>query len=225
MASQVEPNYWAAILGLAVVGLIARRLEGGRTRDVVLASIVLAAMALVRPTEATVLAGAIGVYILLRKRMSSRDLIPLGIGLVLGWLPWIVEMSDTVWWSQRRLSAGGPALRARPGRGERAPKSCVHGRERRGDGDPRRDVVGRARRDGRRRPQPRGRIDRSSPALLASLAALAVASEYLFLVPALAPRFLLPAYMIASVPFAIGMTSLLRGRSVARALECSSSSS
>lgn len=92
-ASEIKPNYWGALLGLATAGLIARRLEDDRTRDLVFASIVLAAMALVRPTEATVLAGAIGAYILLFRRTSWRDLIPLGIGLFLGWLPWIIEMS------------------------------------------------------------------------------------------------------------------------------------
>ena len=44
---------------MATTALIARRLGGGRTRDLVLASVVLTATALVRPTEATVLAGAI----------------------------------------------------------------------------------------------------------------------------------------------------------------------
>jgi hypothetical protein len=220
MASQVEPNYWAAILGLAAVGLIARRLEDGRTRDLVFASMVLAAMAFVRPTEATVLAGAIGVFILLRKRMSWRDLIPLGIGLVLGWLPWIVEMSA-------RFGGLSGALRA-AGTGQHFGLVPVAENLRRSlaytDGSNGVTVIpgaiwwgvlvamatvaiGRG----------MTRSDRAA-ALLASLAALAVASEYLFLVPALAPRFLLPAYMIASVPFAIGMTSLLRGRSVARAL-------
>ena len=56
LASEVKPNYWGALLGLAATAFVARRLEGGRTLHVVLASVLLAATALVRPTEATVLA-------------------------------------------------------------------------------------------------------------------------------------------------------------------------
>jgi hypothetical protein len=55
-------------------------------------------------------------------------------------------------------------------------------------------------------------------ARLASLAAVALASEYLLFVPALTPRFLLPAYVTASVPFAIGLASLLRARGISRVL-------
>jgi hypothetical protein len=219
MASQVEPNFWAAILGLAAAGLIARRLEGGRTRDVVLASVFLAATALVRPTEATLLAGATGVYILSFKRTSWRDLVPLSIGLVLGWLPWVIEMSV-------RFGGLRGALRA-AGKGQHFEIVPVAENVLRHlaytDGNDSQMVlpgaiwwaglvvmaavaIGRG-----------TRSDRGA-ALLCSLAALALASEYLFFVPALTSRFLLPAYAIASLPFAIGLTSLLRGRSVGRVL-------
>ncbi|MGI8616457.1 MAG: hypothetical protein ACR2L4_06725, partial [Actinomycetota bacterium] len=50
--SAVMPNFRAAILGVAVAGLIARRLEGGSLRWAVSASAVLGAMTLVRPTDA-----------------------------------------------------------------------------------------------------------------------------------------------------------------------------
>jgi hypothetical protein len=61
------------------------------------------------------------------------------------------------------------------------------------------------------------RSDRAA-ALLCALGALALAIEYLIFVPALAPRFLLPAYAMASVPFAIGLFSLLRGNGVSKAI-------
>lgn len=220
MASQVEPNYWAAILCLATVGMLTRRLEGGHTRDVVLASVLLGATALVRPTEATVLAGAIAIYILVFRRTSWHDLIPLGIGLLLGWSPWVIEMSA-------RFGGLGGALRA-AGEGQHfgivpvADNLLRHLAYANGD-----DAgttlpggiwwgililmaavgIGRG----------MTRTERAA-ARLASLAAVALASEYLLFVPALTPRFLLPAYVMASVPFAIGLASLLRARGISRVL-------
>ncbi len=217
-ASEIKPNYWGALLGLATAGLIARRLEGDRTRDVVLASIVLAAMALVRPTEATVLAGAIGVYILVFRRTSWRDLIPLGVGLFLGWLPWLIEMS---------VRFGGLAGAVEEAGKEHhfglvpvAENVVLHLRYADGKyGDTAVPgaiwwgvlvvmvVVAIA------RGVTKG--DRAAAVLCAS-GALALAAEYLVFVPALTYRFLLPAYAMASVPFAIGVVSLLRGKTLSR---------
>ena len=220
LGSEVKPNYWGALLCLATTGLIARRLEGGRARDLVLASVVLAATALVRPTEATVLAGAIGVYILLFRRNSWRDFVWLGIGLFLGWLPWIVEMSV-------RFGGLTGALEE-AGKGQHFVMV------------PFTENVLRhlAYTDGKSAPSAipgtiwwsvlvlmaaaalaRGlmRSDRAS-ALLCAFGALALAAEYLIFVPALAPRFLLPAYALASLPFAIGLVSLVRGNTAARIL-------
>lgn len=220
MASQVQPNYWAAILGLAAVGLIARRLDGGRTRDLVLASALLAAMALVRPTEATVLSGAIGVYILIFRRTSWRDLVPLGIGLVLGWLPWVIEMSARFGGLRGALQAAGKGqhfeavpvaenvLRHLAYTAGNEDQSVIAGGIWWGVLVVMAGVaIGRG----------VTRSDRAA-ALISSFAALALAGEYLFFVPALTPRFLLPAYATASVPFAIGLMSLLRGNVVLRVL-------
>ncbi|MGH2641665.1 MAG: hypothetical protein ACRDGO_08195, partial [Actinomycetota bacterium] len=70
--SAVLPNLWAAILGLAMTALLARRLEGGRTRHIVLAAGSLGGLAVVRPTEAVVVFGAIGLCLLLTGRPSWR---------------------------------------------------------------------------------------------------------------------------------------------------------
>lgn len=220
MASQVEPNFWGAILGLAVAGLIARRLVGGRTRDLALASGLLAAMVLVRPTEATVLAGAIGVYIVFFRRTSWRDLVPLGIGLVLGWLPWVIEMSVRFGGLRGALRAAGQGqhfeivpvaenvLRHLAYTGGNEDQSVIPGAIWWG-------VLGVMAAVAIARGATRS--DRTA-ALLCALAALALAGEYLFFVPALTPRFLLPAYAAASVPFGIGLTSLLREKTVLRVL-------
>ncbi len=218
LASEVKPNYWGALLGLAATALVARRLEGGRTLHVLLASVLLAATALVRPTEATVLAGAIGVYILLWRRKSWRDLIWLGIGLAVGWLPWIIEMSVRFGGLRGALRAAGEGqhfvvvplaenvLRHLTYTDDKSAPSAIPG------------VIwwsvlvlmavvaivrGVTRSE-------------RAAALLCGLGALALATEYLIFVPALAPRFLLPAYAMASVPFAIGLVSLLRRKGAYR---------
>lgn len=220
LASEVKPNYWGALLGLAATALVARRLEGGRTLNVVLASVLLAATALVRPTEATVLAGAIGVYILLWRRKSWRDLVPLGVGLAVGWLPWVIEMSARFGGLTGALRAAGKGqhfvvvplaenvLRHLRYADDKSAPSAVPGAIWWGVLVLMASVA-----------IARGvkRSDRAA-ALLCALGALALATEYLIFVPALAPRFLLPAYVMASVPFAIGLVSLLRGNGVSRVI-------
>ena len=217
--SEVMPNFWAATLGLAVAGLVARRLEKGNIRALVAASVVLGAMAVFRPTEAAVVAGAIGAYVLLRKRTSWRVLVPLGFGLIVGWLPWIIEMSSRF---------GGPVTALREAGTAHFAAASVG-----------RNVLGNlAFTDGRTTTShlptagmlwwgllialavvalARGRTatDRSV-AVLCCIGTLALATEYLVFVSAQAPRFLLPAYAFASIPAGIGAVSLLRGRIVAR---------
>jgi hypothetical protein len=56
----------------------------------------------------------------------------------------------------------------------------------------------------------------SGPALCAVLAGSALDAEYLVLVSGLAPRFLLPAYALFSVPAAVGLVSLLTGGAARR---------
>jgi Dolichyl-phosphate-mannose-protein mannosyltransferase len=219
-ASEIKPNYLGALLGLATTGLVARRLEDDRTRDLVLASIVLAAMALVRPTEATVLAGAIGVYVLLFRRTSWRDLLPLGVGLFLGWLPWLIEMSVRFGGLTGALREAGKEHHF--GLVPIAENVLLHLRYTDGKyGDAATPgaiwwgvlalMVAVAIARGATR------ADRAA-ALLCAFGALALALEYLFFVPALTYRFLLPAYAMASVPFAIGLVSLLRGRIASRVI-------
>ena len=212
--TEVMPNLWAGLLGLATAGLIARRLEGGERWHAVLATAVLALMALVRPTEATVAAGAIGLYILVCRRTDWRLLFGLGLGLVLGWLPWFIEMS---------IRFGGPMNALDEAAVEHFAKASVAQNV----------VLHLASTDGRPAGSPAAlggvlwwsllvilaivaiaRAPRATDrvvAILACFGALALATEYLVFVSALAPRFLLPAYAFASLPAAIGLVALLRG--------------
>lgn len=214
--SAVMPNLWAAILGVAVAGLVARRLEGGRLGLAILGAALLGAMALVRPTEATVMGAVVGVYLLLVRRTAWRFGLGLGLGLALGWLVWVLEMSIRFGGFGNALrqarSAGHLAL-APVGENVLAHLGFTYGRAKLPDGLPlegilwwsmlvvfavialRRQVGASAR----------------SAALLAFLATAAFALEYLVVVPIVAARFLLPAYAFAAVAAAIGLASLLRG--------------
>lgn len=211
--TEVMPNLWAAILGLATTGLVARRIEGGADRHAVLAAVTLGAMALVRPTEAAVLAAAIGLWIVVFRRSWWRLLVGLGIGLALGWLPWFVEMS---------IRFGGPARALEAAAFQHVGTASVAHNV----------VVHLAATDGQRTvarvtwagvlwwtllvaltvvaiARARKRSERTA-SILASLGAVALAVEYLVFVPALAARFLLPSYALASIPAGIGLMTLVR---------------
>jgi hypothetical protein len=212
--SEVMPNLWAAILGLATTGLVAQRLDDGRARHIVLAAAALAAMALTRPTEAAVLAGAIGLYVVVFRRSEWRLLGPLAVGLALGWLPWFIEMS---------IRFGGPLRALDEAAVEHfAAASISHnlfihlaatGGKLTADRAPLGGVIwwgllaaltivaiAKARGAGR------------TAAIICSLGTLALALEYVVFVSTLpAPRFLLPAYALASVPAAIGAMIMVRG--------------
>lgn len=216
--SAVLPNLWAAILGLAMTALIARRLEGGGTRHVVLAAASLAGMAVVRPTEAVVVFGAIGLCLLLSRRTSWRLVPVLGVALFLGLLPWFVEVS---------IRFGGPI------RG----LGVAHTEQHLGFADAGANLSAYlAATDGRPSPDipPAGVLwwssllvltvvaiarssgSRRSIVLLCGAGALVLAAEYLVFVSAVAPRFLLPASAFIAIPVAVGLHSLLRGGILAR---------
>ncbi|MGH2641724.1 MAG: hypothetical protein ACRDGO_08505 [Actinomycetota bacterium] len=228
-ASQVMPNFWTAVLGLVAAGSTVRWndggrerhavLDGGRERHAVLAGAALAFTALVRPTEATVIFAVLAAVVLFGRR-SWTALAALSAGLVIGWLPWVVEMS---------VRFGGPleALRGAAS-GHVAPAPVTENLLRHlsyTDGELISVVV----------PLPgviwwvmlavlavTGIVRAATrgervAALVGAVAALAVTIEYVVFVPVLAPRFLLPAYAFAAIPASIGLVSLFRGRGILRA--------
>ena len=218
-ASQVMPNFWTAVLGLAAAGYTVRWNESGRGRHAVLAGAALALTALVRPTEATVIFAVLAAIVLLGRR-SWTILAALSAGLAIGWLPWVVEMS---------VRFGGPLQALRDAAaGHVAPAPVTQNLLRHlsyTNGELVATDV----------PLPGviwwvvlavlavGGIVRASTraervaAAVGAVAALAVTIEYLVFVPALAPRFLLPAYAFAAIPASIGFVSLFRGRGILRA--------
>ena len=222
--SAVMPNFSAAVLGVAVAGLVIRRLEGAGIAYAMGAAVTLGAMALVRPTEAVVVAGAIGLFVLIVRWTSWRLVLGLGAGLVAGWLPWILEMSV-------RFGGVSGALEAANSAGHLAVASVrdnviahlsfTYGRRKPPAGRPPVEgllwwgvlvvlsALGLRRRVG---------TPTRMAALLATLGAVAFAVEYVVLVPIVEARFLMPAYAFAGLAAAIGLASLLRGGSIARAV-------
>jgi hypothetical protein len=218
--ADIFPNVWSAILGLATTGLIARRVEGANPRGAVLAFLTIAAMALIRPTDAVVLAVAIAVWILALRRSSWRLPAALGVGVVVGWAPWLIEMS---------IRFGGPVRAFQ--------EAAIAGNVEAGSGFVTNVLVHLAATDGRpagdgasvagiawwaalgalvafavvRTPRP-GR----GVSILATIAALALAGEYLAFVSGTAPRFLLPTYALASIPAGVAIVALFRGQGIPR---------
>ncbi len=223
--SEALPNPWAAILGLAVAAMLARRIHVGRMRHLVWASALLALMAVFRPTEAVVAAGALGVYVLVFERSSWRVLVGLGAGLVAGWMPWIVENS---------IRFGGPinAYKAGSASAPFAVNPVVQTLVQNAGFTNDTRVV-----SGVHEVLLAGWIwwgvlvalivfatvrgststDRSI-ARLGLIGTLALAGEYVAFVSPQSPRYLLPAYAYASLPAAIALVSLFRRGGVSRGI-------
>ncbi len=222
--SEVMPNLWAAILAVAATGALVRRLEGSACWGAVGASALLGLMALVRPADALVLGVALALYILLFRRSSIGVLVPLSAGLAIGWAPWLIEMS---------VRLGGPVRAMREaaalghlttlGIGARVLQNLAltNGPTIGPESSPHVPLAGAlwwgmtvglavvavVRTRGTRM---------SGPVLCAVLAGSALAAEYLVLVSGLAPRFLLPAYALLSLPAAVGLVSLMTGGTARR---------
>jgi hypothetical protein len=218
--SAILPNLWAALLILATTGLAARVLEEKGNRLTVLAAVALAATAIFRPTEAVAAFGAIAISVLVWRRASWRLIIALGSSLVLGLLPWIVEIS---------IRFGGPVHALGVAHNEQNLSLVDAGTNlatylAATGGDASADipfagalwwsvlvvlaVVGVARSNRSRR----------TVVMLCGVGALVLGFEYIGFVEAVAPRFLLPAYALAAVPAAVGLVSLLRGGMVAQSI-------
>jgi hypothetical protein len=221
--SEVMPNLWAAVLAVAAAGAFVRRVEAGAPWAAAAAAVLVGLMALVRPSDALVLSGALALFVLLFRRSSSRALVSVGAGLAIGWGAWLVEMS---------VRFGGPARAMREaaalghltalGVGERALQNLAltNGPTIGPEAHPDVPLAGvlwwgtvaalAVIAVVRTRSPKRGAV------LCAVLAGSALTAEYLVLVSGLAPRFLLPAYALLSLPAAAGLISLLTGGAARR---------
>ena len=218
--SEVLPNLWAALLGVAVAGLVLRRLSGPARWAMPLAAACLGLLALFRPTEATVATLAIGIFIFGWRRDGLRLLLPLGLGLAAGWLPWVVEMSLRFDGPLNALRQAGTAHFAIASAGQNLIRNLAY-------------TDGRILRPASQTVPLAGALwwgwlvgltvvafakarNHRGAVILSSLGAAALALEYLVFVSALAPRYLLPAYAFASIPAATGLLWLVRDGRTAR---------
>ena len=91
--SELMPNLWVAILCVGASGVLARRLATGEGRhDELLAGGLVALAALLRPLDAVVLTAVLVLLPIAVRRGTIAWTVHLVLGLVAGWAPWLVEM-------------------------------------------------------------------------------------------------------------------------------------
>jgi hypothetical protein len=117
--SEVMPNLWVALLGVAAIGLVARRtVASGARRDVAIAAALLALAGLVRPFDAVLFAGVAVALALLGRRDPAWSVGALAVGVVAGCLPWAVEVAA-------RYGGIGPAFEHATAVGRLAPTDAA----------------------------------------------------------------------------------------------------
>jgi hypothetical protein len=95
--TEIMPNLPAALGEIAAAGYLAQHLsrqvdDRTRRRALVKAAVAVGLVAVVRPTEATYLTlGLLVVAVTRNRRLLLTRLAVLGGGLVIGWLPWVIE--------------------------------------------------------------------------------------------------------------------------------------
>src|SRR3954466_14434417 len=91
--NDVQPNLYVAFGAVGAVGLFVRAVhERNRLSLVIALAFVMFLVALVRPSDALLIAGPLGLACLVVPPLRRpRPVFPLGIGVIAGWLPWIVE--------------------------------------------------------------------------------------------------------------------------------------
>ena len=213
--SEVMPNLWAALFAVGTLAFVARCARGSVVRPLDLTGVGLmaAAMALMRPPDAVVLAVAASVVVL-TMRGPVRAIVAAIVGVSVGTLPWLIEMS---------VRYGGPREAIDTARTVSHVGGAFSGiaeHLRLTDGP----VLG---------PEPGGPLPwvgvlwwvgliglsayallpgaerrRTVGVRLAAVVGIALAVEYLVLVSGLAPRFLLPALAVLSVSAGAGLEAL-----------------
>ena len=222
-STEAFPNLPVAFGALAAAGYLARYLtrstndDVGSRRALIACGLALAGTALVRPAEASFLTAGLAVVALTpRPRELAVRWAALAIGLLIGWLPWLIEA---------QVRFGGPAARLRAasanvGGGFHPENLKYHlgytdgplGGIVRG-GIPRlgelwwlilviavlgllgRVVAGRG-----------GSLERAG--VIAAAGGIAAAVEYLFFTQVLEARFLLPAYALLTVAMVAALPRL-----------------
>jgi hypothetical protein len=218
--SELMPNLWVALIAVAVTAVLARRLADGEGRyDELVAGWLVALAALIRPLDAVVLTAALIMLPIALRRATVSWTVLLALGLAAGWAPWLVEMTA-------RFGSPGAAFAAAARLGHTGHLSLFENARQYlalSDGPsigpvPSPDIpvsgllsliglailVGLAVRAASRR--------RLLPSVAVPTATgIALAVEYIVFTDAQAPRFLLPAMALLTIPAGLGLASVVAG--------------
>lgn len=90
--SELSPNLWAAFGAVAAVGMIGRWLQRCCGPHLIAITLTLGVVGIIRPIDATLIGGAtLAVVLATRSAMWWRMVTAISLGMVLVWLPWIIE--------------------------------------------------------------------------------------------------------------------------------------
>lgn len=218
--SELMPNLWVALIGVAVTAVLARRVTRGEGRyDELLAGGLVAVVALIRPLDAVVLTATLLVLPIVFRRATLAWTVHLVLGVGAGLAPWLVEMTTRFGSPGAALSAAsrlGPAGRWSFFENVRQYLALSDGPMIGPDPRPGVPVIGlfwllglvALLILGVRTGKARGLI---AALLVPTTAGVALAAEYVAFTDALAPRFLLPALALLSVPAGLGLASMFAG--------------
>lgn len=219
--SAAMPNLWLALCAVAATALtvlVAR--EPRRLGGLAALAAVLAASALIRPTDSTFLACVLALALLWRLRRqglrtAALPLLAIVVGEAAGWAQWIVEAELRYGGTLNRLAAGARIQGSEPTfsglrllRSVNAPIQCIPCGPSEGVSVLEAGlwlaiatltITGLAL---------ASRRQLRHPMLLVTAAAGVLTVTYVFLVPFSAPRFLLPAYALLALPSAVAIVVL-----------------
>jgi hypothetical protein len=218
--SELMPNLWLALIGVAATAVLARRLARGEGRyDELIAGGLVALSALIRPLDAVVLTAALLLLPIVVRRATASWTIHLLLGLAAGWAPWLVEMTG-------RFGSPGEAFAAAARLGHTGRWSLFENARQYlalSDGPsigpvaaPDLPLSGSLWLLGLASLVLLGVRASSRARLLPSIAVptaagIALAAEYVVFTDAQAPRFLLPALALLSIPAGSGLDSIVTG--------------
>ena len=216
--SELMPNLWVALIAVAATAVLARRFADGERRyDELVAGGLVALAALIRPLDAVVLTSALILLPIAVRRATVPWTVHLIVGLTAGWAPWLVEMTA-------RFGSPGEAFAAAARLGHTGHVSLFENARQYlalSDGPsigpvPSPDIpvsgllwlIGLAilvalavRAASRRSLLP--------SVLVPTAAGVALAAEYIVFTDAQAPRFLLPAIALLTIPAGLGLVSIV----------------
>jgi hypothetical protein len=216
--SELMPNLWEALIAVAATAVLASRLaDRERRHDELVVGGLVALAALIRPLDAVVLTAALMLLPIAVRRATVPWVVHLALGLAVGWAPWLVEMTA-------RFGSPGEAFAAAARVGHTGHWTFFENARQYvalSDGPsigpvPNPDIpiagllwlIGLAiliwlgiRAASRRHLLP--------SVVVPTTAGVALAAEYIVFTDAQAPRFLLPALALLTIPAGLGLVSIV----------------